>query len=315
MKKVAFIFPGQGSQYVGMGKSLYDHFSQVREVFAEADEALGYKLSSLCFEGPEAELNLTANTQPAILMVSVAAYRVLSAAINIEPAVLAGHSLGEYSALVAVGAFDLVDAVKAVQKRGQYMQEAVPEGQGGMVAVLGLERDKVEEICQKATSDGEIASPANFNCPGQLVISGQIPALKRAITLAQEMGARKAIMLPVSAPFHCPLMIPAGERLRHYLGSVPVKPLAYPIVTNVEAKENQEVSRVKDLLVEQVTHTVLWEDSVHCMIERGVDTFVEIGPGKVLSGLVKRISKSATVLNLEDIRTLDALEKQWKEVY
>ncbi|MBW1679256.1 MAG: ACP S-malonyltransferase [Deltaproteobacteria bacterium] len=312
MGTVAFIFPGQGSQTVGMGKNLKDTFKEAREVFAEADETLGFKLSSLCFEGPETELNLTSTTQPAILTVSVAALRVLKERMGIGPNYVAGHSLGEYSALIAVKSLNLQDGVKTVQKRGQFMQEAVPEGEGGMAAVLGLKREEVEEICRNA-ADGEVLTTANFNCPGQIVISGHTNALQRAILLAKEKGARRTVALPVSVPFHCELMVPAGERLGKHLNGILIKPPEHPVVTNVEARENKEASRVKELLVKQMSHPLLWEDSVRVMITRGVDKFIEIGPGKVLSGLVKRISKSVKIFNVEDTKSLDRLEKAWKE--
>jgi [acyl-carrier-protein] S-malonyltransferase len=312
MGAVAFIFPGQGSQTVGMGKDLWDNFTEAREVFAEADEALGFKISSLCFEGPQSALNLTSNTQPAILTVSIAALRVLQYRIGIEPSFFAGHSLGEYAALIATGALKFYDGVRTVQKRGQYMQEAVPEGEGGMAAILGLEREAVETACRTAAV-GAVVTPANFNCPGQIVISGQIDALWRAMSLAEEMGARRIVSLPVSAPFHCELMIPAGKRLEEHLEGVSIGKLSYPVITNVEAVENQDAGRVKELLVKQVSHPVLWEDSVRTMVVRGVDTFVEIGPGKVLSGLVRKIERSATVISVEDTKGLMGLENELQE--
>ena len=312
MGKIAFIFPGQGAQTVGMGKNLCDNFKEAREVFAEADEALKFKLSSLCFDGPETELNLTVNTQPAVLTVSMACLRVIEKNLEITPDYLAGHSLGEYSALVGTKAFSFSDGVKAVQKRGQFMQEAVPKGEGGMAAVLGLSREQVEEICQEA-AQGEVMTPANFNCPGQVVISGTAKALERAIVLAKEKGSPRTVVLPVSAPFHCELMEPAAKKLKDYLNDVTVTPLAYPVITNVEAIPNQEAILVKELLIKQVTHPVLWEDSVVAMSKMGVTTYVEIGPGRVLSGLVKKIDKSATIYSVEDTESLKKLEKVWKD--
>jgi len=309
MKSIACIFPGQGAQTVGMGKTLYDTYDEARKIFEEADEALGFKLSELCFQGPEADLGLTANTQPAILTVSIAALRALESRVAVTPACLAGHSLGEYAALIAGGALSFRDGVRAVRKRGELMQEAVPEGQGGMAAVLGLERDQIKELCRNA-ADGEILTPANFNCPGQTVISGHTSALDRAMVMAKEMGARRAVKLAVSAPFHCRLMEPAGRKLADYLDSVEVNRLNRPVVTNVEARGNQDSARIRELLVKQLSFPVLWEDSVNYMLQNGIDTFVEIGPGKVLTGLIKRIDKSATLMNVEDSDGLDAVVKR-----
>jgi len=311
--KIAFIFPGQGSQFVGMGKDLCHNFKEAREIFAAADEALGFKLSSLCFEGPEKELNLTANTQPAILTVSIAALRVLENHLGFTPDYGAGHSLGEYSALIAAGALSFSNGVRAVQKRGQFMQEAVPEGKGGMAAILGLSRTEVEEICKRA-AEGKVITPANFNCPGQIVVSGEIKAIERAVTLAKEKGSPRTVILAVSAPFHCSLMEPAAKKLARYLADIPVNSLSYPVVTNVEARPNHQADRVKELLIKQVTSPVLWEDSVLAMIAMGVDTFIEIGPGRVLSGLVKRINKAVTLFNVEDTESFKKLEKVWKEM-
>ncbi|KIE42417.1 MULTISPECIES: ACP S-malonyltransferase [Geobacter] len=306
MSKRAFIFPGQGSQYAGMGKDLADTFPVARQVFEEADDALGSSLSRLCFEGPEEQLKLTANTQPAILTTSVAAFRVLQAETGLTADFLAGHSLGEYSALVAAGALGFADAVRTVRARGTFMQEAVPVGEGAMAAMLGIEPAVLAEICAEA-AQGEVVSPANFNSPGQIVIAGNTGAVNRAIEIAKAKGFRKAMLLPVSAPFHSSLMVPAGERLAEVLAAVAVGDLVAPVVTNVEATPNSDKGRVKELLVRQVSAPVLWDASVREMVSLGVTRFVEIGPGKVLSGLVKRIEKEAGTANVEDTAGIRAL--------
>lgn len=302
----AFIFPGQGSQHAGMGKDLSENFAVARAVFEEADDALGFGLSRLCFEGPEEDLRLTANTQPAILATSIAALRVLESETGLKPGLVAGHSLGEYSALVAVGALSLADAVRTVRARGTYMQEAVPVGVGAMAAILGVEPDVLAVICEEA-AQGEVVSPANFNSPGQIVVAGHASAVNRTIEIAKAKGFRKAMLLPVSAPFHCMLMKPAGDRLAATLDSIPISPLAVPVVTNVEAEANSDHQRVKNLLVQQVSAPVRWEESVRCMVTRGATRFIEIGPGKVLSGLVKRIDKSCNTINVEDSFSLKSL--------
>ena len=306
MANIAFIFPGQGSQYPGMGRELAENFKVAREAFAEADDTLDFRLSRICFEGPEDELKLTANTQPAILAASIAALRVVLSETPLSSAYMAGHSLGEYSALVAAGALSFADALRTVRARGTFMQEAVPFGVGAMAAILGVESEILAEICQEA-AQGEVVSPANFNSPGQIVIAGHAGAVARAIEIAKNRGYRKAMLLPVSAPFHCSLMAPAGERLAETLQRVPVAKLEIPVVTNVEARPNNKDERVKELLVRQVSAPVLWEESVLHMVELGVERFIEIGPGKVLSGLVKRISKGAVVSNMEDLATFKAL--------
>jgi len=306
MANHAFIFPGQGSQYPGMGKDLAENFKVAAETFAEADDTLGFRLSRLCFEGPEDQLKLTANTQPAILTVSIAALRVVRTETPLTAAYLAGHSLGEYSALVATGAFSFADALRTVRARGTYMQEAVPPGVGAMAAILGVEPEILAEICQEA-AQGEIVSPANFNSPGQIVIAGHAGAVARVIEIAKDRGFRKAMLLPVSAPFHCSLMAPAGERLGETLAGVPTAPLEIPVVSNVEARPNEDEARIKELLVRQVSAPVLWEASVQQMVELGVERFIEIGPGKVLSGLVKRIAKGVDIRNVEDIATFKTL--------
>jgi [acyl-carrier-protein] S-malonyltransferase len=305
MAKTAFIFPGQGSQYAGMGKELAANFKIAAETFAEADEALGFALGKLCFEGPEDELKLTTNTQPAILAASYAAYRVWQAEGGFAADFLAGHSLGEYSALVVAGALPFADAIRTVRSRGAFMQEAVPVGVGAMAAILGVEVDALLEICSEA-AQGEVVSPANFNSPGQIVIAGHVGAVNRAIEIAKSRGYRKAMLLPVSAPFHCALMVPAGQRLQEVLATIPVNSFHIPVITNVEAKANSDQSRVKDLLVQQVSAPVKWDASVQEMVALGVTSFLEIGPGKVLSGLVKRIDKGVAVSNVEDIATLKA---------
>lgn len=306
MSKTAFIFPGQGSQYPGMGKELAENFPLARQVFEEADDALCSKISRVCFEGPEDELKLTANTQPAILTVSVAALRVVSAETGLSADYLAGHSLGEYSALVAAGAIDFCDAVRTVRARGTFMQEAVPVGVGAMAAILGVEPEILAGICAEA-AQGEVVSPANFNSPGQIVIAGHAGAVNRAIEIAKARGFRKAMLLPVSAPFHCSLMSPAADRLAETLKSVTIGSFSAPVVTNVEGKPNNNETRVRELLVRQVCAPVLWDGSVQEMTKLGVISFVEIGPGKVLSGLVKRITRDVVTRNIEDIATLKAL--------
>lgn len=311
MSKNAFIFPGQGSQYAGMGKDLAENFKVAKELFAEADDALGFKLSTLCFEGPEEELKLTANTQPAILSVSIAAFRVLQAETGLSAAYMAGHSLGEYSALVATGAMPFADAVRTVRSRGAFMQEAVPVGVGAMAAILGGEAEQIAGICAEA-AQGEVVSPANFNSPGQIVIAGHATAVNRAIEIAKAKGLRKAMLLPVSAPFHCSLMTPAGDRLAAILDNVAIAPLVAPVVSNVEAKPNNDMAQVKPLLVRQVSAPVLWDASVREMVALGVDKFYEIGPGKVLSGLVKRIEKGVGTVNMEDAAGLNLITGEGK---
>jgi [acyl-carrier-protein] S-malonyltransferase len=302
MKPTAFIFPGQGSQYVGMGKELFENFTVARQVFEEADDALRLSLSGLCFKGPEDSLKLTENTQPAVLTTSVAALKVLQTEKGVIAHFTAGHSLGEYTALVASGAFTFSEAVKIVRLRGKFMQEAVPVGEGAMAAVLGMEREQIEKICAEVSS-GEVLTPANFNCPGQIVIAGHTKAVERAIERVKQEG-KKAILLPVSAPFHSPLMKPAGKRLEKVLEELSVSDLDVPVVTNVEAEVNSSKDRVKGLLVAQVSNPVRWEESMGKMIEKGIEQVLEIGPGKVLSGLMKRIDHHIETKSLEDIQTL-----------
>lgn len=302
MEKVAFIFPGQGSQYVGMGKEFFENFREAREVFQEADDVLHLPISSLCFQGPEEALKLTENTQPAVLTTSIAVLKVLQAEKGVVPRLAAGHSLGEYSALVVSGALAFADAVQIVRLRGRFMQEAVPVGEGAMAAILGMERGQVEKLCEEA-AQGEVLTPANFNCPGQIVIAGHAKAVERAMERVKQEG-KKAVPLPVSAPFHSPLMKPAGERLEKVLEGIPIQDLKIPVVTNVEADINRSKERVKELLVTQVWSPVRWEESMQKITEDGIDQILEIGPGKVLSGLMKRINPKVETKNIEDIQTL-----------
>jgi [acyl-carrier-protein] S-malonyltransferase len=303
LPSIALLFPGQGSQYPGMGRELSEHYPAARATFEEADEALGLALSRLCFEGPAEELQLTANTQPAILTCSVAAYRVL-AQHHGEFAYAAGHSLGEYSALVAAGSLPFADAVRTVRHRGQYMQEAVPVGTGGMAALVGLSRDRAEALCQ-AVANGEVVSPANINTPEQIVIAGQIGAVRRAMEKALEAGAKRAIELAVSAPFHCSLMLPAQRRLVPELEAIPFRDLAIPLVNNVRAEEVRSAARARQGLIDQIPSPVLWEPSMRKLLALGVLRFVEVGPGRVLSGLLRQIDRSAASSNVEDSPSLE----------
>jgi [acyl-carrier-protein] S-malonyltransferase len=302
---IAFVFPGQGSQEAGMGRALAEAFPESRAAFAEADEALGFPISRLCFEGPDEELKLTANTQPAILATSVAALRPL-ASRGVRPGFVAGHSLGEYAALVAAGTLTLADALRTVRRRGQYMQEAVPAGVGAMAAILGLDLAAIEDACRAAAGEGEVVSPANVNSPGQVVIAGHAEAVARASELCKAKGAKRAVPLPVSAPFHCGLMRPAQARLAPELAALPFPDPSVPLVNNVDAAVVRSGAACRDGLVRQVSGPVRWQESVELLVREGVSTFVEVGPGTVLSGLVRKIAKGARVLNVESPETLEA---------
>ncbi|HTZ30877.1 MAG TPA: ACP S-malonyltransferase [Methylomirabilota bacterium] len=304
MGKVAFLFPGQASQYTGMGKELAEKFPAAKAVFEEADKALGISVSKLCFEGTEDELKLTANTQPCILTVSVAVYRVL-AEKGIAPDYVAGHSLGEYSALVAAGSLEFGDAVQLVRKRGTYMQEAVPQGQGAMAAIMGLSPADVVEVCKQA-AQGEVCSPANLNSPEQTVISGHAGAVKRAVEIASQKGAKRAVMLAVSAPFHSALMMPAQEKLEKDLKVTAFAELQYPLVTNADADTIRSGDEARSALVRQVSMPVRWEESMRLLLDEGVNTFVEVGPGRVLTGLMRQIERSVATLNVEDEKSLNS---------
>lgn len=308
--QLAFVFPGQGSQSVGMGKDLSAEFTPARETFAEADDVLGFSLSGLCFEGPEAELKLTENTQPAILAASVAALRVLEAETSLRPDFVAGHSLGEYSALVAVGALKFSDALRLVRERGRLMQQAVPAGQGAMAVVLGLEMGVVEGLCGEA-AQGEVVSPANFNGGGQVVIAGAKSAVERAAALAKERGAKRVLDLPVSAPFHCRLMQPAADGLERALEDVTIQHFQIGVVTNAEADVNLSTERVKPLLIEQAVRPVRWEESVKKLAILGCGRMLEVGPGKVLRGLAKRITPSMQLENFEAPADLPRIVSAW----
>lgn len=295
---IAFVFPGQGAQKVGMGRSLAESFPICRDTFAEADEALGEPLGALCFDGPDDRLMLTENTQPAILAMSTAVAR-LAVANGLQPDFAAGHSLGEYSAHVAAGTLSFADALRTVKRRGRFMQEAVPVGVGAMAAILGLDADGVERACAEA-ADGQVVTPANFNAPGQIVIAGHTDAVARAGQIAKVLGAKRAISLAVSAPFHCPLMRPAEEQLAPILRGLESRDPSFPVAANVDAQLKRMATEAIDALVRQVSNPVRWEESVRRLLAEGVTTFVELGPGSVLAGLIKKIDRGATVFSIED---------------
>lgn len=303
MGKIAFIFSGQGAQYPGMGKDLYENFAVSKEVFETATVALGFDVTTLCFEGSQEELNKTENTQPSVLTVSIAALRALESK-GIHADVTAGLSLGEYSALVCSGVFKFEDAVKLVKKRGRFMQEAVPAGIGAMAAILGLEIEKVKEACLKASEIG-IVEGANFNCPGQIVIAGEVKAVERAAEICKELGAKRAMMLPVSAPFHTSMLAPAGEKLEEELKNIELVKMSIPVITNVTGEYIEDISQIKEILKTQLKSSVMWEQTIRNMIKDGVDTFVEIGPGKTLCGFVKKIDKNLKIVNVEDVASLE----------
>lgn len=312
MSKLAFVFPGQGAQKVGMGKDFYDNYDVAKKMFKEADEALGYSIMKMCFEGPEEDLKLTANTQPAILTISCIANEILKEN-GVQPEITGGHSLGEYSALVAAGVLNFQDAVALVHKRGSYMQEAVPVGEGGMAAIIGVDRDKIVEVCQQVSAESPVQA-VNFNCPGQIVIAGATKGVELAVEELKAAGAKKAVILPVSAPFHSTLMKPAAEKLAVELDKVTISDAKIPVVANVSAEILTKAEDIKASLVAQAASPVLWEDCVARMKEFGADVLLEAGPGKTLCGFNRRIDKTITSLNVEDVASLEKSLDYFKEV-